>query len=432
MEQFPSSDKVKKRKRISEWAKLIAITGSAQIIVQAIGFISGILVIRLLPTHEYALYTLANTMLGTMTLLADGGIANGVMSQGGKVWQDKQKLGAVLVTGMHLRKKFAVFSLLVAVPILFYLLRKHDASWLMSSLIMLSLVPAFFTSLSGTLLEIPIKLHQDIRPLQKITVSSNLIRLVTLGLTLFIYPFAAVAIAGAGLGQIWSNWRLRIITRKKADYGQGVNNEVKDEIVKNVRRILPTTIYYCVSGQLSIWIISFFGATDVIAQFGALSRLGVFFGLVSTLISMLFIPRFVRMPNNAWPLMRRFIQLQLFLFSISLIILVLVWNYQDKLLWIIGSNYSDLTFEVVLMAVGACMQLISGNTNQLLSGRGIIVPPLVFIPTVIVCQVGVAFLIHPVTLYGVLLFNIYSSLVIYATRLMYFILIFYYDNFSES
>lgn len=77
-------------RRAGEWAKLIAITGSAQVMVQAIGFISGILVIRLLPTHEYALYTLANTMLGTMTLLADGGIATGVMSQGGKVWQDKQ------------------------------------------------------------------------------------------------------------------------------------------------------------------------------------------------------------------------------------------------------------------------------------------------------------------------------------------------------
>ena len=39
------------RRRAGEWAKLIAITGSAQVMVQAIGFLSGILVIRLLPTH---------------------------------------------------------------------------------------------------------------------------------------------------------------------------------------------------------------------------------------------------------------------------------------------------------------------------------------------------------------------------------------------
>jgi hypothetical protein len=66
--------------KVFEWGKLITIVGSAQILVQAISLISGILVIRLLPTHEYALYTLANTMLGTMSLLADGGISTGVMS----------------------------------------------------------------------------------------------------------------------------------------------------------------------------------------------------------------------------------------------------------------------------------------------------------------------------------------------------------------
>ena len=67
------------------WIKLIFVTGSAQIIVQATGLFCGILVIRLLPVNEYALYTLANTMLGTMTVLADSGISSGVMAQGGKV-----------------------------------------------------------------------------------------------------------------------------------------------------------------------------------------------------------------------------------------------------------------------------------------------------------------------------------------------------------
>ena len=77
------------------WFKLISITGGAQLIVQAIGLVSGIIVIRLLSTSEYGLYTLANTMLGTMIILADGGISAGVMAQGGKVWQDKNQLGIV-------------------------------------------------------------------------------------------------------------------------------------------------------------------------------------------------------------------------------------------------------------------------------------------------------------------------------------------------
>jgi hypothetical protein len=40
-----------------EWFKLIAVTGSSQIIIQVIGLVSGILIIRVLPINEYALYT---------------------------------------------------------------------------------------------------------------------------------------------------------------------------------------------------------------------------------------------------------------------------------------------------------------------------------------------------------------------------------------
>ena len=57
--------------KIYSWGKLITITGGAQVIVQAATLSSGIVIIRLLSTREYALYTIANAMLGTMNILAD-------------------------------------------------------------------------------------------------------------------------------------------------------------------------------------------------------------------------------------------------------------------------------------------------------------------------------------------------------------------------
>ena len=59
---------------VSKWTKAIAITTTAQVGVQVVSFISGIVIIRMLSVTEYALYTLANTMLGTMTILSDAGI----------------------------------------------------------------------------------------------------------------------------------------------------------------------------------------------------------------------------------------------------------------------------------------------------------------------------------------------------------------------
>ena len=40
-----------KNENFFSWMKLISITSGAQIIVQAVGLVSGIIVIRLLPTH---------------------------------------------------------------------------------------------------------------------------------------------------------------------------------------------------------------------------------------------------------------------------------------------------------------------------------------------------------------------------------------------
>ena len=139
-------------KNIVHWIKLVFITGGTQISVQLITLAGGILIIRQLPTKEYAFYTIANAMLGTMSLLADGGISTGVMSQGGKVWNDREKLGIVMATGLHLRRRFAIFSLASSIPILSYLLWHNGASFWQILLIVLCIIPAFFAALSDSLL----------------------------------------------------------------------------------------------------------------------------------------------------------------------------------------------------------------------------------------------------------------------------------------
>ena len=131
---------------VLEWIKIITITGSYQVIVQALGILCGILVIRMLSIEEYALYTLANTMLGVMSVLSDGGVSSGVMAQGGKFWKNKEKLGSVLKTGLILKKQFAIFSLLSITPLLIYLLSHNGANWKNILLIVLAVFLVFYLS----------------------------------------------------------------------------------------------------------------------------------------------------------------------------------------------------------------------------------------------------------------------------------------------
>ncbi len=232
--------------------KLVSLVGSIEILLKGIGFVSGILIVRFLPVQEYAFYTLANTMLGTLIVLTDGGISNGIMSLSGKVWQDPRKLGVILATGLDLRRKFALVTMLVAVPIIFYLLMLNKASWLTAALILLSLIPAFYADLSDSLLEITPKLHQDITSLQKNQLTVGLGRLILTVFTIFIFPWTFVILLASGLPRIYGNLKLKKINAKFVDTNQKPDPLIRKEILKVVSRILPNIIFNQVGGRLVI------------------------------------------------------------------------------------------------------------------------------------------------------------------------------------
>jgi O-antigen/teichoic acid export membrane protein len=400
LKQHPNYDKA------MHWGKLISITGGAQVIVQAVGFVCGILIIRLLPVQEYALYTLVNTMLGTISILADGGISAGVMAQGAKVWQDKEKMGVVLATGLNLRRKFAIGSLIVSVPILFYLLRHNGASWIAATLIASSMIPAFFAALSDSLLEIVPKLHQSIMPLQKNQVEVSVGRLLLLGLTMFLFPWAFVAVLASGISRIYGNIKLSKIVYTFADKEQQPDLEIQKEILAMVKHILPGSIYYCLSGQITIWLISIFGDTTSVAQLGALGRLSMLLSLFSVLISTLVIPRFARLANEKDLLLKRFVQIMGALIFFLFLIVVIVYLFPKPMLWLLGDAYAGLETELVLSIVGSCLSLIAGIAFSLYSSRGWALNPIILISVNLASIIGLALMVDLGSLNGILLLNI--------------------------
>ena len=368
------------RRKLFHLSKTLSIATVFQAAVQALAFASGILVIRLLPVHEYALYTIANTVLGILTMLADMGVSSGVMSQGGKVWRDRSALGAVLATGMDLRRKFSFYGLLVAVPVLLYLFHKHDASLLASSLLVLSLLPAFAATLSGRLFEIPAKLHQEIVPLQKIQVSSNLLRLVLNAVALFVFPYAAAAMAISGAAQLAANFRLRKLSQERADTNVQPDPNVRAEILKIVRRSVPTGIYLAILSNSYLWLVSIFGTTTAVAEIGALGRLAMVLSAFQVVFSTVIAPRFARFPNHPARLALRYFSIEAALTLLALAIVGAVWLFPNQILFVLGGKYSGLETEVVLMAMVAAIGLVRNGIHSLNAARGYIGNPWIIIP----------------------------------------------------
>jgi O-antigen/teichoic acid export membrane protein len=390
-----------------QWGKLIFLTGSTQVFIQLTTLGIGIFVIRSLPVEEYAYYTIANTMLGTMTILADGGISSGVMAQGGKVWRDKVRLGQVLSTGMELRKKFAVFSLLVAVPILVYLLWSHGAKPWTIFFITLALVPSFFAALSDSLLEIVPLLHQHIKPLQSNQLIVGLFRLFLSTVSIFCLPFTFIALLANGIPRVYGNVQLKKLASLFADKDEKPDLVVKADILAIVKRRMPEAIYYCVSGQITIWLISIFGNASSIAQIGALGRLSAVLSVFTILSSTLIIPRFARFPNNKNMLIKHFIRIVFLLIVVSIIITSLFYVFPTQFLFVLGAKYSNLSHELTLSIIGSCLGLISGSIFSLSNSRGWVMNPAVSISLNLLTIVAGVLLINVSTIQGILILKIF-------------------------
>src|SRR6476646_11298307 len=91
-------------------ARRVGHFASIQMLVQLIGFAAGILLVRRLDQHEYAYVTIANSMQGTINVLADIGISIGLVSIGGRVWHDRHRFGQLIKTASNLRRKLGAIA----------------------------------------------------------------------------------------------------------------------------------------------------------------------------------------------------------------------------------------------------------------------------------------------------------------------------------
>lgn len=358
-------------------------------------------------------------MLGTMAVLSDGGISTGVTAEGGKVWKDPEKLGAVLATGLDLRRKFAIGGLMVSIPVLFYLLMDNGASWLASVLIVLSLIPAFYAALSSSLLEIVPTLHQSILPLQKNDMVVGLGRLGLTALTLFLFPWTFVAILASGIPRIYGNFQLNKISQNFVEKTALPDPLIRKKILKVVKGVLPGAIYYSLSGQITIWLMSVFGNVTSVAQLGAIGRLMVVLTVFSSVFYTLLVPRFTRLEAHAGLLMKRFLIMLGILILVCIIIIALFGIFSNQILWVLGDSYSNLNEELILFIVGSCAGLLTGMIFFMSSSRGWILNPYLYISlSIVTIIIGILFF-DIATLKGILIFNIFVNAVQAVIYLIY-------------
>jgi len=391
-------------------ARIVGNFALVQAAVQIVGFLSGILVIRYLDPREYAYFTIANTMQGTLNVLADIGISIGLVSIGGRIWQDGHRFGQLVNTALKLRRKMGLFAVVSIVPVLAWLLLKNGASPGYVALLVAAVLAGLVVQLSIGVLSVVPRLRSDIGRIQTIDLTGALARLVALGGLIFLFFNGAVALAVGSATLLLQYWMLRQYVAKTIDLSAPENSEDRAAMVRFVRSQAANAIFFCFQGQITVFLISIFGRqVSSIAEVGALGRLAMIFAVLSNLLANVFAPAFARCQTTAK------MRLQYFAivgavsgFSIAIIAAAAFFPHQ--FLFVLGGKYAHLERELLLMVSGAVLTAIASTLWSLNAAKAWITGSWLYIPLTLGTQLALIPFTDFSSVAGVLTFNLFSAL----------------------
>ncbi|HEV2994630.1 MAG TPA: hypothetical protein VGW99_01620 [Chthoniobacterales bacterium] len=391
-------------------ARVVGNFALVQAIVQIIGFMSGILIVRTLEQRDYAYFTIANTMQGTINLLADIGISVGLVSIGGRIWQDRHRFGELINTALSLRKKLGALVVVAVTPIMYFMLVKNGASISYTALLIVVVLIGLGFQLSIGVLGVVPRLRADIGRIQVIDITAAVARLLALAGLLFVFLNAGIAVAVASAVSFLQYAMLRNYAAGVIDLDAPENAEDRHSIVRLIKHLAANSVFYCFQGQITIFLISFFArrATSV-AEVGALGRLAMIFSVLTNLLANVFVPAFARCQNKG---KMRWLYGAIIggVVAFSLSIICGAWIFPDEFLFVLGSKYAHLHRELLLMVAGAVLSALTGTFWALNASKAWVSGAWLYIPLTLVTQIVLIPYTDFSSVAGVLIFNLLSAI----------------------
>ncbi|MEY2489307.1 MAG: hypothetical protein QOC70_1249 [Verrucomicrobiota bacterium] len=396
-------------RRALQRARIVGNFAFVQVVVQVVGFASGILLVRWLDQSEYAYFTIANAMQGTINVLADMGISIGLVSIGGRVWQDRHRFGQLITTANNFRRRLGGAAIVVVGPILYWLLTRNGASSPYAAFLIGAIVLGLFAQFSLGVLGVVPRLRSDVSQIQKIDLAGALARLIVLVACAFLFLNAGVAVLVSSMAFLLQYWLLRRYAARVIDLKAPENADDRAAMVGFIKNQAANAVFYCLQGQITVFLISFFGnrATSV-AEVGALGRLAMIFAVLGQLLTNIFVPAFARCQSPA--------RLRLQYFGIvggvagcCAAVIAAAAFFPNQFLFILGDKYSHLQRELLLMIAGTVMNMLTGTLWFLNASKAWVAGAWLYIPLTLATQIALIPFTDFSNVRQVLIFNLISA-----------------------
>jgi hypothetical protein len=383
--------------------RLLAQVASAQVLVQAVAFLAGIVLVRALPPTDYGHYTLAASLVGLVAVLCDLGLATAVLAVGGRHWRASTSQSASLQASMQasllsgarvLHQRLAWCACACCLPWAVWVLLKQGGSvWQVVALSLLGVAGGVMNARNGislSLLRLQGGASGAVALQQKMDLGLQTARLlVLLLLCFFLLPAMAWALTATTamtvnllMAVAYFIWLVRALpavapSSAPASASAPTTNlspaRHQAALRAHVRKQGPNALYYVFSSQAALWLIGVLGNAERVAEVGALARLAAVFALLGVVMATLAQPYFARQHGVA-ELRAAFVLTNAFFALLTAVLCALAWCWPSGLLWVLGPAYAQLKTALLWMVLSSTLTAWGATVYSLGSARGWVLP----------------------------------------------------------
>jgi O-antigen/teichoic acid export membrane protein len=347
--------------RLKRWSGIFAAYFTTQTVTQLAGIAAGLLVVRALPVREFALYTLAASVIGLFAFVTDLGSTTSLLHF---FHREKQgpEFGAYRRAVLSLRRGAFLLGALAVLAAFPVAAATQGFAARESLLVTAGILICVWFQIDASLRLLTLRLQDRYGRSYRAELSGALLRLGATALLAglaWLEAWLAVLAAAAGTALA-----ARLAAAAEPAEAGAAEPEVplgpyRRRVIHYLLPTLPSAFYFALRGPLTVWLAAAFGAAQTVAEVGALGRLGLIVGLLSGLIGVVFLPRLSRIDDDRLYL-RRCLQFGGLLAAMAAALLLAAWAAPRPFLWLLGERYAGLDHELLLVVATAGVALIGG------------------------------------------------------------------------
>ncbi len=377
--------------------------------VQALNLLTGFLLLRWLGVEQYAIYTLLAGFQATMGVLVEMGLGNSLVGLlAGRT--DKATLGGYIRSANHYRNLFFLIAAPVMAAAFLWLFLRQGWAWELGLVLMLALLANTFFLSWNNYYSMPFLIRHDMSGLYWLQTVFAALRL---GVCWALHLGGAISTAAVAWITALATTAVGLARRKQAapflEEPKNPDPEKNQEALKLIRPMIPATLFFAFQGQISIYLISFFGRQESIAEVGALGRISQIFVMLGAFNGVFIAPQIAKTARAL--LARKY--LLIFFAASALCVLGTLGAFvaPQYLVWLLGEKYLDLSPLMGWLILSSSLAYLTNVLFSMHSARKWIFSWGVwaYILSVLVSQCIMLCFMNLSTTYSVVLFGIYSN-----------------------